>query len=119
MVERARTHSLNEAASYHQLLTVQRVIVPRFFSKYIYHIVSQAADESRDVHVLLLENVNGVSSFEVAMANDLSFPSTTKQKLVAKILDMVNTMHSHGVFHRDLAGSNILVNVFRGTRGFV
>ena len=54
-VERARTHSWKEVAAYNRLLQVQGLIVPRFYGKYVYRIVSQVAEESGDVHVLLLE----------------------------------------------------------------
>jgi serine/threonine protein kinase len=35
---------------------------------------------------------------------------STKQRLSMQIFGMVNVMHSHGVFHQDLAAPNILIN---------
>ena len=112
-VERARTHSWKEVAVYNQLLQVQGLIVPRFYGKYVYQIVSKVAEESRDVHVLLLEYFNSFSLFDFAITNKLAV-LTTRQKIITQILDMINIIHSHGVFHRDLAGRNFLVNYSDG-----
>jgi len=77
--------------------------------------VSQVADEWRDVHVLLLKYLNGISLFDFPNANGLYFPSSTrKQKVVVHMLDMVNLMHSHSVFHHHLAGRKILIKDFQG-----
>ena len=65
--------------------------------------------ETRDVHVLLLEYFNGISLFDFAYAHHFTFPTATKQKIVSQLLDMVDILHSHGVFHLDLIAGNFLI----------
>ena len=85
----------------------------RSIDKYVHSRESQVADESRDVHVLLLiKYLNSILLFDFPIANGLYFPSR-KYKAVVHMLDMVNLMHSHGVFHHHLAGRKISIKDFQ------
>src|ERR1700685_2104797 len=101
-VDRARKNCLKELEAYNQLIKLQGEIVPRCYGKYIYRIISQDAKETRDVHVLLLEYFDGIALFDFAFARRFTFPTATKQKIIAQLLDVVNIINGHGVFHQDL-----------------
>jgi serine/threonine protein kinase len=109
-VDRARKNCLKELEAYNQLIKFQGEIVPRFYGKYVYRIISQDRNETRYVHVLLLEYFNGISLFDFAKAHQFTFPTATKQKIISQLLHMVNILHFHGVFHHDLNAGNFLIN---------
>lgn len=77
VVERARKSCLKELEAYNELVKLQGEIVPRYYGKYVYRIIFQEAEETRDVHVLL-EYFNGISLWCFACANQFHFLTATK-----------------------------------------